>query len=95
MARTLIPTNTLVGRNVISSVQQIIAVRDQLIRTKAIMDQITTNGTVLTALDSSAEALNGKNAAGDGAVMYAAVTDVINKLTSTTVSAFVSGFDQG
>jgi hypothetical protein len=91
MARTFIPINNLVGRNTISAVQQIIAVRDQLIRTKGIMDQITNNGTVLTNLDTGEANLG----AGNGAVVYAGITDVINKLTSTTVTAFVTGFDQG
>jgi hypothetical protein len=92
MARTLIPATTLVGRNIISSVQQIVGVRDQLIRVKGIMDQITANGTDLSALDTDVSSNLG---AGNGAVAYAAVNDVIQKLSSTSVSAFVTGFDQG
>jgi hypothetical protein len=92
MARTLIPINTLVGRNTITAVQQLICVRDQLIRTKGIMDQITNGGANLAALDTDASSNLG---AGNGAVTYAALTDVINKLTSTSVAAFVTGFDQG
>jgi hypothetical protein len=91
MPRTLIPVNTLVGRNTISAVQQIISVRDQLIRTKGIMDQITANGTVLANLDTGEANLG----AGNGAVVYAGITDVLQKLQSTSVQNFVTGFDQG
>jgi hypothetical protein len=92
MPRTLIPINTLVGRNTISAVQQIISIRDQLTRTKGIMDQITGNGTNLAALDTDASSNLG---AGNGAVTYAAITDVLQKLQSTSVQNFVTGFDQG
>jgi len=92
MPRTLIPVNTLVGRNTISAVQQIISIRDQLTRTKGIMDQITNNGTNLAALDTDASSNLGE---GNGATTYAAITDVLQKLQSTSVQNFVTGFDQG
>jgi hypothetical protein len=92
MPRILIPINTLVGKNTISAVQQIISIRDQLTRTKGIMDQITNNGANLAALDTDTSSNLG---AGNGAVTYAAITDVLQRLNSAPVTAFVTGFDQG
>jgi hypothetical protein len=100
MARIALNVAQLVSRQFISEIQQVISLRDQLTRTKNIMDEITTGGTVLTALETSTEIIgSGANAvplaAGQGAIMYNAVVTLLAGTNSASVLAIIKQFDQG
>lgn len=97
MPRIILPTAPVISRNVLSTVQQIIALRDLLLRTKDIADEITAGGTDKAALESSLDVVGAGPAlpAGSGATIYDALTTVLTAVNSVSVRAVVKTFDRG
>jgi hypothetical protein len=97
MARILLNTSPLVSRKFINTVQQTINLRDDLTRTKNIMDEITSGGTNKAALETSPEVVGGGAplASGQGAIMYDAVVTMLAGVNSASVTAIIKQFDQG
>jgi hypothetical protein len=78
-------------------VQQTINLREDLLRVKNIMDEITTNGTIKTALETSPEVVGSGSplAAGEGAILYDAVVTMLAGVNSAGVTSILKQFDQG
>jgi hypothetical protein len=94
MPRILLDATPLVSRQFISAVQQIINLRDDLTRTKNIMDEITGGGVTKANLETSPEVGSGLTS-GQGAIMYDAVVTMLAGVNSAGVTAIVKQFDQG
>ena len=90
MSRILLPTNTLVGRKLLSLNAQIIQASQDATRLKAIVDQITANGANTTLLESSAES---NVPAGAGSTVYAGIGQIKTALDG--LASLVSVIDQG
>lgn len=97
MPRIVLPVSPLISRRFITAVQQTIDLRDELVRTKDIMDEITGGGTNKAALETAPEVVGSgaRLAAGQGAIMYDAVVTILGGVNSAGVRAIVKQFDQG
>jgi len=97
MPRIALPPAPVISRNTLSAVQQVIALRDQLLRTKDIADEITAGGTDKAALESSPDVVGTGPAlpAGTGATLYDALVTVLAAVNSASVKAVVKTFDRG
>jgi hypothetical protein len=97
MPRILLNTTPLVSRKFISSVQQTINLREDLLRVKNIMDEITNGGVSKAALETSPEVTGGGPAlaAGEGAILYDAVVTLLGGVNSASVTNILKQFDQG
>ena len=97
MARILLPVTPLLSRRFISAVQQAIDLRDELARTKDMMDEVTGGGVTKAALETSAEVIGTgpQLTAGQGAILYDAVVTILAGVNSASVKAIVKQFDQG
>lgn len=90
MSRIIVPTNTLVGRKLISLNNAIIQVSQDAARLKAITDQITNNGAQAVNLESSPES---SMPAGSGATLNSGISQIVTALNG--LSSLVSVIDQG
>jgi hypothetical protein len=97
MPRIALPVAPVVSRNVLSTVQQIITLRDLLLRTKDIADEITAGGTDKAALESAPDVVGAGPTlpAGTGATIYDALSTVLAGVNSVSVRAVVKTFDRG
>lgn len=97
MPRIILPATPVVSRNVLSTVQQIIALRDLLLRTKDIADAVTSGGVNVAELESSPDVVGAGPAlpAGSGATIYDALTTSLAAVNSDSVRAVVKTFDRG
>jgi hypothetical protein len=90
MARIILPTNTLIGRELLSLTQQIIGASQAVNRLKAQVEIITVNGTAPTQLESSAEA---QIPAAMGLAIYNGITQIKTALDG--LASLVAAIDQG
>jgi len=95
MARILLSPTPLVSRKFISTVQQTINLREDLLRLKNIMDEITTGGVNKDALETSPEVIGTALQAGQGAILYDAVVTMLAGVNSASVTNILKQFDQG
>jgi hypothetical protein len=99
MARIILPTSPIISRNLIVMTQMAIGLRDLAERTKDIADEITGGGVTKAALETAPEVIGGGAAlqAGNGAVVYDAITTIINAVgpSAASVKAIIKTFDQG
>ena len=95
MARIILSPSPLVSRKFIGTVQQTIALREDLLRLKNIMDEITGGGVTKDALETSPEVTGTPLQAGEGAIMYDAVVTMLAGVNSASVTNILRQFDQG
>ena len=97
MPRILLNTTTLVSRSFISTVQQTINLREDLLRLKNIADEITGGGVTKSALETSTEVVGSGPAlaAGEGAILYDAIVTLLGGVNSASVTNILKQFDQG
>jgi hypothetical protein len=90
MARILLPTSTLIGRELISLTQQIIGASQAVTRLKAQVDVITASGATPALLESSTEALV---PTGQGSAIYTGIGQIKTALDG--LASLVATIDQG
>jgi hypothetical protein len=97
MPRIILSPTLLVPRKFISTVQQTINLREDLTRLKNIMDEITGGGVTKAALETSPEVIGSGSplAAGEGAILYDAMTTMLAGVNSASVTNILKQFDQG
>jgi len=97
MPRILLNPSPLVSRKFIGAVQQTINLREDLLRLKNIMDEITNGGVIKTALETSPEVIGARADlnAGEGAILYDAMTTMLAGVNSASVTNILKQFDQG
>lgn len=97
MARILLPLSPLASRRFITHVQAAIDLRDDLVQTKQILDEITSGGTDKAALENDPEVIGTGPVlqAGQGALLYDAVNTLLNGVNSASALLIYRQFDQG
>ena len=99
MARIILPAAPLLSRQMLSMVQQIIALRDTAERFKDVADEITGGGANKAALETAPEVVGTFSplASGQGAIMYDAAVTILGAVgpSAASVKAIVKQFDQG
>jgi hypothetical protein len=97
MPRIILPVTPLVSKRTVSAIQQTIDLRDSLLRTKDLMDEITGGGVTKAALETSPEVIGPGPAlaSGNGAILYDAVVTLLAGVNSAGVKSIVKQFDQG
>jgi multidrug transporter EmrE-like cation transporter len=90
MTRIIVPTGTLIGRELVSLTQQIIGASQAVNRLKAQADAITTNGASPALLESSTESLM---PTGTGSTIYTGIGTIKTQLDA--LATLVATIDQG